>query len=585
MESIQHVFKENGSKETIDSACNGENKKEWLQSLSNEWGRLAQGNDMGVHFNDVIDFISQKEVPTDRKVTYATFVLDHRPLKTEPWRVRITVGGDKLTYDNDAGSPAANIIETKLLVNSVISDAKKGARFMSADIKDFFLNTPMERPEYMRVHYRHIPQDIRNRYNLDSKVNKDGFIYIKIKKGMYGLKQAAILAYNHIKQHLKDFGYHPVQGTVGLWTHKTRNLQFCLCVDDFGVKYFKKEDVEHLLHSIGSIYKYTTDWTGKNYCGMHFDWHYDAGYVDVSMPGYVKKALKRLQYQASNTHQYSPHHHEPFKYATKGTRQYANAPDTSPLLSPKDTKWIQSVAGSFLYYSRVIDYTLLPALNSLASQQSQPTENTRQIAHRLMDYAATYPNTFIRYKASDMILNVDSDAAYLVAPKARSRIAGYYYLSSKQTDKQQPHLNGAILVECKTLRHVVASAAEAETAGVFHNAQTALPLRILLQALHHPQPPTPVKTDNTTTTGFIHNNIHQKRSKSWDMRYFWLRDRATQKQFNFYWHPGIYNYADYFTKHHPTIHHRQNRNRFVKDSLNAVIQSMNSQCALRGCAN
>ena len=193
---------------------------------------------MGVHFNDVIDFISQKEVPTDRKVTYATFVLDHRPLKTEPWRVRITVGGDKLTYDNDAGSPAANIIETKLLVNSVISDAKKGARFMSADIKDFFLNTPMERPEYMRVHYRHIPQDIRNRYNLDSKVNKDGFIYIKIKKGMYGLKQAAILAYNHIKQHLKDFGYHPVQGTVGLWTHKTRNLQFCLCVDDFWGKIF-----------------------------------------------------------------------------------------------------------------------------------------------------------------------------------------------------------------------------------------------------------------------------------------------------------------------------------------------------------
>ena len=87
---------------------------------------------------------------------------------------------------------------------------------------------------------------------------------------MHGLKQAAILAYDYIK-HLKDSGYHPVQGTVGLWTHKSRNIQFCLCVDDFGVKYFRKEDVDHLLQSIGSIYKYTTDWTGKNYCGMTFD--------------------------------------------------------------------------------------------------------------------------------------------------------------------------------------------------------------------------------------------------------------------------------------------------------------------------
>ena len=443
----------------------------------------------------------------------------------------------------------------------------------------------MARPEYMRVHYRHIPQDIRIRYNLDAKVNQHGYLYIKIKKGMYGLKQAAILAYDYIKNHLGKFGYHPVQGTVGLWTHDTRNIQFCLCVDDFGVKYFKKEDVDHLLQSIGQLYTYTTDWTGKNFCGMTFDWHYDTGYVDVSMPGYVQKAIKRLQYQPSTTHQYSPHHHEPFKYATKGSRQYANAPDTSPLLSPKDTKWIQSVAGSFLYYARVIDYTLLPALNSLASQQSQPTENTRQIAHRLMDYAATYPNTFVRYKASDMVLNVDSDAAYLVAPKARSRIAGYFFLSSEPTTTQPAQLNGAILVECKTLRHVVASAAEAETAGVFHNAHTAIPLRTILTALHHPQPPTPLKTDNTTTTGFIHNNIHQKRSKSWDMRYFWLRDRATQKQFKFYWQPGIYNYADYFTKHHPTIHHRQTRNKFVKDSLNTIIDAMNSLCELRGCAN
>ena len=84
-------------------------------------------------------------------MTYALYVCDYRPLKDEPYRVRITVGGDKLEYLDDAGSPAANLLETKILLNSVISDADKGARFMCADIKDHFLATPIDHPEYMRV--------------------------------------------------------------------------------------------------------------------------------------------------------------------------------------------------------------------------------------------------------------------------------------------------------------------------------------------------------------------------------------------------------------------------------------------------
>ena len=142
-----------------------------------------------------------------------------------------------------------------------------------------------------------------------------------------------------------------------------------------------------------------------------------------------------------------------------------------------------------------------------------------------MDYVRSYPSTYIRFYASNMILNIDSDAAYLVAPKARSRVAGYDHLSSIPNVTEHPRLNGAILVECKTLRHVVSSAAEAETGGIFHNAQVAIPVRTLLHALNHPQPPTPIKTDNSTACDFINDNIHQKRSKSWDMIYYWLKYR------------------------------------------------------------
>ena len=101
---------------------------------------------------------------------------------------------------------------------------------------------------------------------------------------MYGLKQAALLAYNQLKMILAKYGYHPITGTVGLWEHESRPTKFCVCVDNFGVKYFAKDDAKHLLDSLRAHYKCTTDWDGKHYCGLTFDWHYDKNYFHVSMP-------------------------------------------------------------------------------------------------------------------------------------------------------------------------------------------------------------------------------------------------------------------------------------------------------------
>ena len=92
----------------------------------------------------------------------------------------------------------------------------------------------------MQVRYKHIPENIKERYNLKNKVTANGYIYIHIKKGIYGLNQAVILAYRNLQQNLKHFGYAPVIGTVGIWQHEIRLTTFCLCVDDFGIKYNTK---------------------------------------------------------------------------------------------------------------------------------------------------------------------------------------------------------------------------------------------------------------------------------------------------------------------------------------------------------
>ena len=79
-----------------------------------------------------------------------------------------------------------------------------------------------------------------------------------------------------------------------------------------------------------------------------------------------------------------------------------------------------------------------------------------------------------------MMLWVDSDASYLAEPEAKSRIAGFFHLSQHPNITSNPNINGPIHVECKSLRHVVTSVAEEEISGVFHNVNTAMPMRHML---------------------------------------------------------------------------------------------------------
>jgi len=159
--------------------------------------------------------------------------------------------------------------------------------------------------------------------------------------------------------------------------------------------------------------------------------------------------------------------------------------------------------------------------------------------NQFLDYMWTHPDAIIRYRATNMILNVHSDASYLSAPKARSRAGGYFFLGSLPRDGDPIKLNGAIHVTCTIIKLVAASAAEAELGALFLNAQEAKVFRLVLAELGHPQPPTPIHNDNTTTVGIVNNTIKRQRSRSMKMRYFWLLDGEMQQYFKFYYQPGL----------------------------------------------
>ena len=146
----------------------------------------------------------------------------------------------------------------------------------------------------------------------------------------------------------------------------------------------------------------------------------------------------------------------------------------------------------------------------------------------LVDYTPTYPNTTIRYHESNIHLYIESNATYIVLPNACSRGDGHFYLSNHLhsfATFPNPPPNDPIITKCTTLRNVMTLDTEAETGTLHHNSITAIPIRVTLEELNHPQDTTFIKTDNDTTKGFLTFTIQKMRSKAWDTKYHWMKQK------------------------------------------------------------
>ena len=130
---------------------------------------------------------------------------------------------------------------------------------------------------------------------------------------------------------------------------------------------------------------------------------------------------------------------------------------------------------------------------------------------------------------------------YLSEPESKSRAAGHFFLGKQNNECFN---NGAIMTLSKIIKHVMSSASEAETASIFYNCKAALPLRVSLEEMGHEQPKEPVTTDNTTSHGLIKKTMIPKRTKSYNMRFNFLKCREAQNQFDLVWRKEKINRAD-----------------------------------------
>jgi hypothetical protein len=238
---------------------------------------------------------------------------------------------------------------------------------------------------------------------------------------------------------------------------------------------------------------------------------------------------------------------------------------------------------------------MLVALGTITPQQSKGTQATAQALTQLLNYAAAHPDTTVRYHASDMYLHVHSDASYLSEASAHSRAGGIFFLRQRPADPSKPPApttipspqNGAIHIISTIMRNVMASTMEAELGALFHNARDGTPLRTTLIEMGHNQTATPIQTDNACAAGVANKTVKQCRSKSIDMRFYWIRDRIKQGQFIIHWRKGTDNLAEYFTKHHSSAHHKHIHSNYLfemhKPAPVEQHKSVQHHFCTRGC--
>jgi hypothetical protein len=316
----------------------------WTKAGANEFGRLAQGVGGRIDGTNTIFFVHKHEIPQDRlkDITYIKFVASVRTEKYDPHRIRATLGGNLIYHPDNVGTPTADLLLIQVFLNSVISS--DGAKFATAVLFNFYVMTPLKQPEYGRVKMTDIPDKIINENKLHEKAT-DVWIHFKVVQGMYGLPQAGSNSHDELKERLNKEGYFKSPLVPALWKHKTRPTQFVLVVDDFGIKYFTKDDLDHLANTLKKYYGVKIDPDGKELLKIELDLDYTNKKVHLSMKPYLDKSLQQFDNVVPTKCQHSPYPHVEPKYGAK--QQFAEYDKSEPI-GNEEKRRIQKITGKFL---------------------------------------------------------------------------------------------------------------------------------------------------------------------------------------------------------------------------------------------
>ena len=163
-------------------------------------------------------------------------------------------------------------------------------------------------------------------------------------------------------------------------------------MDDFGIKYIGQEHLQHLYNALRKeTYEIVKDLEGNLYCGIALKWKHVKHYVDLAMVKYVMKQLTKYGHVAPLKPQHCSYLPTPIKHGKDN--QSPSPIHDSPRLDEAGKKCVKQIAGSFLYYTRAVDPSILMGLSEISSKQAAPTENTMKRVNHFLNYMWTHPDT------------------------------------------------------------------------------------------------------------------------------------------------------------------------------------------------
>jgi hypothetical protein len=460
-------------------------------------------------------------------------------------RVRGTFGGNVFKYFGPVSANTAAYAAVKLIFNSILSDRfnknNPNIKFVSIDLVDHYLATPLEVPAYIKIPIKHVPFSVIAEFDL-SQFENEGFLYFKVMKAMYGHPAAGHLANQLLVSTLKSGGYYEDAYTPCLFHHDSRPTKFALVVDDLGVKIHSDDDLQHLVDCIGTVWKVKVDRDGKKFLGMNLLWEYDRRprpRLTIDAPSVVPAALKRFCKKLPK-----------LRNTPTSSRYQPNVKPGSilpqPDPAPSSKQFVQEVCGTFSHYSRVIDYSMATAVGNISRSQASPTTDTLDEVEHLLGYARKHPCNKIVFEASDMQLRVMYDASFQSLPDGRSRVGHIQYLGNVSDEPSD--VKNIFHVASQVLRMTPASVVEAEYGSAFEAGQATYPSINTLEALGHKQGPVKFFGDNQISVKLSNNAVRVKRSRAIDKSYHWFRNRCDIGEFDSQHIAGEFNVSDYFTK-------------------------------------
>jgi hypothetical protein len=542
------------------SASKGPHSVAWHAALAIELERLFD--------HDCWHAVHRQDLPLNTPPTYLSKAVKEK-LKAGPdgdyvdRRVRAALDGSRIIPDGPTSCNTAETEVIKTFLNSVVSS---DADFFTADVCDFYLGTPLpaDQQVYVPVPAQLFSPESLDRRNLRQYIDK-GQILLLVTRSIYGLRQAGRLSKERLDGFLAAGGYLEDELVPCVYRHASNGVVFCLVVDDFAVRHHGPAGKEHLLKTLGDAgYLLKIDHEGKKFVGLTIAYNRSARYIDISMPDYVPKMLKRFSHRRISP-QPSPILYSPPVYGAKA--QLTAPVDDSTTLSSADALEVQQIVGCGMWYARMTDSPTLTAVSILATEQAARRSSILPKVDRYLGHLMQQPSNVIRFHASDMRYYAYGDVSHNSVSHGRSRAGGYGFFGWQD----DPHrLNGAVFTMSSVLDVVTSSACEGEYGAAYMVARNAVWIRTVARALGYPQGPTVILCDNTCAVGLASDTLKTAKTKAIDLRFHWLRDRVRQQQFNIVWVPSDANIADFFTKALPIHEHIRRLHQLVANNVSPV---------------